>query len=373
MKIGFITDSYPPNIGGAEISAQKIAEGVAQRNNEVTVITTNAKDDFPFDSKLNANSIIRIKVPNFIQRFWFLFFSFFAILKHCRRTDILHGTSYGGVLQTFIASRIMKKPAVVTIHEFMGKRWNRFAPNLVSAYFFRAAEKIFSLLPFDRFIAVSNYTKKCLIEAGIDERKITVIYNGESDLLIEPLTDKSLIRKELNIGAGKFVFAMYGRTGLTKGFEYVVDALQTLMQKIPEAYFLLILSPGDRNIYRRISRTIKSLNSDRILFYPSLERGKVINYINASDVVIIPSLSEGFGFTTLEACMLKKIVVASSAGSIPEVISGNHILIKPGDKEAIVDGCMMAYEGRYESKEKINFDWNDSVDRYIKIYQDVLN
>jgi glycosyltransferase involved in cell wall biosynthesis len=54
---------------------------------------------------------------------------------------------------------------------------------------------------------------------------------------------------------------------------------------------------------------------------------------------------EGFGFTTLEACLLNKIVIASNAGSIPEVISGKHILIEPGSTVAIVKGCIQAYNG----------------------------
>jgi len=373
MRVCYITDSYPPNIGGAEIAIQKIVEGAAENNIDVFVITSQARENFSFNSKIPESAILRIKTPRALQRFWFLILSFFAIIKKCKDADILHGTSYGGVLQTFIAAKLLRKSCVVTIHEFMGRKWNKFASNFISAYFFRVSEKIFASLSFDRFIAVSNYTKKRLIEAGVTESKITVITNGESDTDLCKLKTKHEVRKELNIPDDKFVFAAFGRTGLTKGLDYVVDAIPEVLDKIPNATFILILSFGDKKIWKRITNKIENLDCERILFYSSLERSRMLDYLNSSDAIIIPSLSEGFGFTTLEACMLNKIVIATNVGAIPEVISGKHILIEPASSEAILNGCINSVSGKYKNEPRKEFNWELSVNKYIKVYQEVLH
>ncbi len=373
MRVCYITDSYPPNIGGAEIAIQKIVEGAAENNIDVFVITSEARENFSFISKIPESAILRIKTPRALHRFWFLILSFFAIIKKCKDADILHGTSYGGILQTFIAAKLLRKPCVVTIHEFMGRRWNKFATNYLSAYFFRVSEKIFAMLSFDRFIAVSNYTKKCLIEAGVPENKITVITNGKSDTDLSKIKTKHQIRKELNIPEDKFVFASFGRTGLTKGLEYVVDAIPEVLDKIPNAIFILILSFGVKKIWRGITNKIENLDRGRILFYSSLERSRMLDYLNSSDAIIIPSLSEGFGYTTLEACMLNKIVIATNVGAISEVISGKHILIEPASSEAILNGCIASVLGKYKNGPIKEFNWEESVNKYIKVYQEVLH
>jgi len=373
MRLCYITDSYPPNVGGAEIVIQKIVEGVAENNIDVFVITSERRERFSFISKIPESAILRIKTTRVLHRLLFLILSFFALIKKCKDADILHGTSYGGILQTFIAAKLFGKPCVVTIHEFMGRRWNKFASNFISAYFFRVSEKIFASLSFDLFITVSNYTKKCLIEAGVPESKITVILNGKSDIDLSTLKTKDEVRKELNIPNDKFVFASYGRTGLTKGLEYVVDAIPEVLDKIPDAIFILILSFGDKKNWKRITNKIKKMDSKRILFYSSLERSQMFNYLNSSDAIIIPSLSEGFGYTTLEACMLNKIVIATNVGAIPEVISGKHILIKPASSEAILNGCIASVSGKYKNVLGKEFNWEESVNKYIKVYQEVLH
>ena len=150
MKICFVTDSYPPNIGGAELAIQKIAEGVSNKNVDVLVVTTTAKDKFPFFSNAPSIRIIRIKIPNFLRRFWFLLFSIPVLPVKCKDVEIIHGTSYGGLLQSFIAAKILGKPCVATIHEFMGKRWNYFASNVFSAYLYRLSERLFAGFSFSR-------------------------------------------------------------------------------------------------------------------------------------------------------------------------------------------------------------------------------
>ena len=77
---------------------------------------------------------------------------------------------------------------------------------------------------------------------------------------------------------------------------------------------------------------------DQIILLKPVPRSELPNYIAAADCIVIPSLSEGFGLTAAEACAMRKPVVASKVGSLPEIISGQYVLIEPKNSEAIADG-----------------------------------
>ncbi|MHB8905133.1 MAG: glycosyltransferase family 4 protein [Melioribacteraceae bacterium] len=373
MKICFITDSYPPNIGGAEIAIQKIAEGIYERGIDVVVVTADIKDNFEFKSKIPHGKIVRIWTPKFLQRFWFLLFSLPVILLNGKDVDILHGTSYGGIIPAYLGSKLLRRPAVVTVHEFMGKNWKRFAGNRINGVFYQLVEKLFARLSFSMFITVSNYTKDCLIKAGINENKVITIYNGESSEELRNTKSKSQSKLQLGFDNNDYVFAAYGRTGLTKGFEYLMTAIPLVFNRIENAKFLLIFTKGSAKVWKRIITDTESLDPNKVKFFNTLERDKLFEFLNAADSIVIPSLSEGFGFTTLEAGMLGKNIIASDAGSIPEVIHGNYILFEPSNSDAIVEACVSAVEGKFIWSEKKIFSWNSSVENYIKVYNSIVD
>lgn len=373
MKVCFVTDSYPPNIGGAEIVIKNLVEGAAAQGISATVITP-----FPNEASLTENmgkdiNIVRFTVPKYMMRFWFLLYSIPLIIKHSKDADIIHGTTYGGALPAFIAGKYLMKPVVLTVHEFMGKNWFRLTGNYVSAAFYYFAELILARLSFARYAAVSEYTKERLLEFKIPPGKISLIYNGGSLPVHDIPRSSKEIRKELNINENDFVYTAYGRAGISKGFEYLVDAIPAVLNEVQNSIFLLILTKGDLKIWKRITSKIDRLDKNRVKFLGTQERQKLFDYVNASDAIIIPSLSEGFGYTTLEASKLNKCVIATNVGAIPEVISGNYILIEPGSTEALKNGCIDAFNKEFKNKPGREFNWEKSVKSYVDLYKEIIN
>ena len=106
---------------------------------------------------------------------------------------------------------------------------------------------------------------------------------------------------------------------------------------------------------------------------PSQPWNKLPAFIKAADCVVVPSLSEGFGYNVVEANAMGVPVVASNTASIPEVISGKYILVPPKKPDAIAEAVISISRGAgITVSEKKVFDWKMSLNGYLKIYEELL-
>jgi glycosyltransferase involved in cell wall biosynthesis len=124
----------------------------------------------------------------------------------------------------------------------------------------------------------------------------------------------------------------------------------------------------------RIRDLVTSLGPEaNVHFVPATtNRPLLASYLLDANCVVVPSLTEGFGFTTAETCALGIPIVASNVGSIPEVISGKHLLIEPGSSAAIADAVVRMWRGEYNQAEPKNFDWDHIVQQYEQVYRRLL-
>jgi glycosyltransferase involved in cell wall biosynthesis len=223
-------------------------------------------------------------------------------------------------------------------------------------------------------VAVSQYTRGCLLKFfHIKSSKIEVIYNGIDYDLFNPIKANGLkIQKKLNL-ENLFVYMYFGRPGFTKGIEYLIRAVPLILEKIPNSKLLLILANDPKDRYESIVKMISDLDiKDKIILQDPVPRKELPNYIAATDCVVVPSLSEGFGFTAAESCAMEKPVVATDVGSLPEVVSGRYVVVEPRNPEAIAEGVEKVYKSEIEDKGKNMFSWNKCVEKYLEVYQEIL-
>ena len=374
MKILFVTEYYFPRIGGIEIVVREVAERLVKMGHEVHVITIKLPDTEIYE-EINGVKVHRVLVPEKGDRYWFdSFFSIPKILKIGKECDVIHAADYVNAFPPWFASKLLKKKSVITVMEPLGAVWKSLmGMNYFAAKFHQISERILISLPFDMHMCISRYTKNCLRFVGIKDEKQKVIYLGIDYDLFDPMkTDGSKIRKKLNIENG-FVYMSFGRPGITKGIEYLVQAVPLISKKIPNSKFLLILAKEPRDRYENIIKMIEDLNiDDKFILLDPVPRNELPNYIAAVDCVVVPSISEGFGFTAAEACAMGKPVVATDVASLPEVVSGRYVLVEPRSSEAIAVGVEKIYLGEVEDKGKKVFSWDECVKGYLNVYKDVL-
>jgi len=370
MRILFVLENYLPNIGGVETVFKNLAEGLASLGHNISIVTHRLKGTKRFEI-INKVKIHRISC--FYNRYMFSFMAILKTIKMAKNCDLIHTTTYNGSLPARIASRLLKKPSVITVHEILGKRWKYCEMDPFNAKLHQLLERLITKLDFDYFIAVSKSTKKELIETNIKENKIKVIYNGmDYDLFNPKKYGGKKIRKILGVGKN-FIYMSYGRPGITKGIEYLIKSVPLISKRITNSKLLLILSQAPKKRYDYILGLITQLNiKDKIILLNPVERNDLPAYIKAADCVVVPSLTEGFGFTAAEACSMQKPVVATDTTSLPEVVSGRYVLIKPKNPDDIARGVELIHKKKSSYKRLKRFTIKENINNYMKIYKELI-
>lgn len=376
MNILFVLENYLPHIGGVEIVFKNLAESLAKQGHEINLITHRLKNTPKFET-INGVKIHRINCLH--NRYLFSFLSLPKILKLSKKADLIHTTTFNGAPPSWLASKITKKKVILTVHEVWINKWKETTNlNFFSCFIHNLLEKAIYTLKYDYYACVSNATKKDLLKLNIPAEKVTTIYNGIDYELWNSNKYQSAsktLRKHLYL-ENNFIYLFYGRPGPSKGLEYLIHAVQTISQQIPNSKLLAIISkdPAYKEQYNHILKIIKDNNlKDKIIILPPVSYSELPAYINAADCVIIPSITEGFGFNAVEASALSKPIIASNTTSLPEVISGKYLLIPPKSPEEIAKAVKLIHEKKYHRSKLKKFTIEENVENYLKIYKLILN
>jgi D-inositol-3-phosphate glycosyltransferase len=372
MRIIFVSEYYWPHIGGVEVVFSQLAQKLADRGHDCHIITCKIKGTPNFEV-INGIMIHRVNVPEKGDRYWFALLAIPAIIKIARKASVIHTTTYSAAFPAWVASCILRKKCIITVHEVWGNMWNKMENmSRVSAFLHRIFERIIISLPFNKYCSVSNYTEGCLISNGINRKKCLTIYNGIDYDLFDPEYFNGIkIKSKLGLEKN-FVYLYFGRPGISKGLTYLIRAVPLISQKISNARLLLIIPREISERYEKIKTLINELEiKDKVVMLDPVPRNELPDYIAASDCVIVPSLSEGFGFSAAEACAMNKPIVVSRAASLPEVVWGKHWFVEPGNSTQIAEAVENISKGNVQIIPDKVFNWDDCCKKYLQVYQEL--
>lgn len=177
----------------------------------------------------------------------------------------------------------------------------------------------------------------CAPAPWFDRRKVRVIPNGVDLEALDQRAAQGDVRAELGLDPGTVVISCIGEVGRRKGQEHVLAAAERLREQLPEAVWLLAgEGDGVADLTDRArARGLLDRGYVRFLGF----RRDVPAVMRATDVLVLPSRSEGFPNTLLEGMALGLPVAASRADGIPElVVHGQTGLLHAiDDRESFVD------------------------------------
>lgn len=373
MQILLVLENYWPHVGGVETLFQNLAEGLVKKGHGVTIVTHKMKGGKKYEVK---NGVKIHRVHCFGNRYLFTFLSIPKIFGIAKSFDVIHTTTFNGAPPAWLVSKLRRKPCLLTVHEIWIGNWRKFTNfGLIKSGLHNLLERLIFLLNFSKYVGVSNSTRNQLIRVGKSKDKVGMVYNGlDYTHFNKRKHGTSAIRKELGFEKD-FVCLSYGRLGPSKGLKYAIKAVPMLAKKLPNFKYVLILSKDKQYRQKRqqLEKAVaKSSYSDSIKVLDSVSYKKLPSYIKAANCVIVPSLSEGFGYTVAESCALDVPVIASNTTSIPEVISGKFILVEPKNTMDIIEAVQKVERGRFTKRPLRKFTWPKTVEGYLNIYKELV-
>jgi glycogen synthase len=170
----------------------------------------------------------------------------------------------------------------------------------------------------DVVIAVSELTKNILVNNyGIPADKIRVVYNG-IDETTAPSAGQGLPRLRQLKQAGFKLVLFLGRVTLQKGPDYFIRAAKRVLETNPKVYFIL---SGAGDMEKSVMELAARLGvSDRMFFTGHLDGPERYEVYKVADLFVMPSVSEPFGITPLEAMKLGTPVLISKQSGVSEVV-----------------------------------------------------
>ncbi len=223
----------------------------------------------------------------------------------------------------------------------------------------------------DKVIAVSNLTRNIIIEKyGINPDKVVTVHNA-----VEPLENREMIKRQKGID-GKIV-TFLGRVTLQKGPEYFVEAAHLVLQKMKDVRFVMA---GSGDMLRHIIHRVSALHmGDRFHFTGFLKGEDVFQMYSLSDVYVMPSVSEPFGISPLEAMQSNVPVIISRQSGVSEILE-HAIKVDFWDIHAMADAIygILRYNGlstmlRRNVKEEVdNLKWENAAAKVKEVYSSVI-
>ncbi|MDX1477020.1 MAG: glycosyltransferase family 4 protein [Saprospiraceae bacterium] len=364
LTILFVLEHYHPLVGGVETLFKALIDALDAHGHRCTVLTTWPGGAVPRHESHGNVEVVRIRVWN---RYLFTLLALFPILRRLKGCDLVHTTSYNAAIPAFIATRFVRRRVIITFHEVWGRLWFRLPliswPSKLGHYLF---EQLLVRLPFDRFIAVSRSTANRLRVSGVSERRITVIYPGidygEFAHVVPAMRDQGL-----------FLYTYFGRLGLSKGLDLLLQAALRISRDLPDSRLQLILPRSPRYFYRWVMRFIEKHQLEQhVVVMHHLPFVRLKQVIKASDCVVIPSHSEGFCFVAAESIALGTPVISSQRAALQEVVSGTYLDIAQLTPDGIADAVEAAHAGQWKHTPLRQFPLTKTISGYLNLYQDLI-
>jgi glycosyltransferase involved in cell wall biosynthesis len=249
--------------------------------------------------------------------------------------DLLHSQGARADFFARIAGKITKVPHTLCTVAMLVEG---FDVGLLRKIIYRFMDS-FSERYVERFIAVSETLKKALIEGhGISSERIVKIYNGIELDKFRPDLKQPNLKKQWGITPETPLIGAIGRMVWQKGFKFLIKAISDIMGVAPDARFLFV---GEGPLRADLENLAQKLNLyDRVIFTGF--RSDIPDLLSTMDVLVVPSLLEGFPMITLEAMAMAKPIIASDIPGIKEQIKDGEsgILVPPKDSKALATAIL---------------------------------
>ena len=286
-------------------------------------------------------------------------------MQHKDEFDVIHAhdwlTYYAGIA----AKELTGKPLVVHVH---ATSFDRGSADQIDSRVYAIEQR--GMLAADKVVTVSDLTRNIVINKyGIDPAKVVTVHNAVDFSGRENL--------EVERGVREKTVTFLGRITFQKGPEYFIEAAAKVLKRTKNVRFVMA---GSGDMMNRSIRQVARLGiSDRFHFTGFLRGMDVQKMFALSDVYIMPSVSEPFGISPLEAMRTGVPSIISKQSGAAEVLK-YAFKVDFWDVDAMADDiyALLHYPALADFSAKMGYDevnalkWNNATAKLKAVYQSVI-
>ena len=405
MKIGILSYRSHPYSGGQGIYVRHLSKALQRLGHEVTVLSGPPYPELDAEIELEKiPSLDLFGVKDRIKEFKFsLLFSPLdlyewisvmtggfpepytfgrRVLRHLKASEREFDVILDNQSLCYSLLDIQKLyPLAVTIHHpitkdhklemenssnwkerLSSRRWHNFLP---------MQKKVSPKL--NRIICVSGPSKQDVVEEFlVNPENVEVILNGIDIETFKPDSDSKVVENRIVSTASADI--------PLKGLRFLINALPRVLKDFPQTHLIVIgKSPNESKIRKLIDDL--DLN-ERIFFKSNLSEEEIVDIYHTSQIAVIPSLYEGFGFGAGEAMACGTPLISSDSGGLKDVIGDSAIKIASGSIEEIENKIISLFQDPEKRKQlslkgrnrmEDLFDWKIAALNYVKVFEETIN
>jgi glycosyltransferase involved in cell wall biosynthesis len=318
-------------------------------------VQTNNKGMVDFSGRYDSNLLEEIYKYSIVA----------SVIAEENEFDIIHAHDWLAYPAGIAAMEVSGKPLVIHVH---ATDFDRSGGN-VNPEVYRIEKS--GMDAASKIITVSNLTRDIVINKyGIHPDKVETVYNAVEHI---ELTENVVVNK----GFDEKVVTFLGRITLQKGPEYFIEAAYKVLKSMDNVRFVMA---GSGDMMERMMRRAASLRiTDRFHFTGFLKGMDVYKMLAMSDVYIMPSVSEPFGISPLEAMQSNVPVIISKQSGVAEILT-HAVKTDFWDIDAMADAIygILNYPAlasmfiKNGKEEVIRLKWDNSARHVRDIYERVI-
>jgi len=278
--------------------------------------------------------------------------------------DVIHAHDWLTYLAGVAAKKLTGKPLVVHIH---ATEFDRSGNNINTEVY--ELEKL-GMKEADMVIAVSNLTRNIVINKyGINPNKVVTVHNA--------IDFQNFENMDVSRGVKEKIVTFLGRITFQKGPEYFIEAANKVLKKYPNVRFVMA---GSGDLLNRSIRRVAKLGISTHFHFTGFLKGEDVQKMFAySDVYVMPSVSEPFGISPLEAMMANVPTIISKQSGVAEVLD-HAIKVDFWDIDAMSDAiyALLSYPALSQMAVRKGLDevnalkWENAANQVKEIYSKII-